>query len=170
MANEFTSSSHKKKTSVRSKGSRPTKEERQEAQGRFLKAFASNGNVRAACMVAGIDRSTIHYWAEHDEQFSMQYNLAKEDVNDAIRAEIYRRGMFGEERYVVSQGKLVQGSDGKPLTIREKSDTLLIFHAKSRMPEYREKQQMELSGTVAGVGVYLPKKDLITQGKEIDSL
>jgi hypothetical protein len=148
MQNEFTSSTHKK-TSIRSRGSRPSKEQRIEAQEKFLKAFASNGNVRVACLAAGVDRSAVHYWAEHDEQFNMRYNLAKEDVNDAIRGEIYRRGMFGDERYVTSMGKVVYHDD-KPLTIREKSDTLLIFHAKSRMPEYREKQQVDLNANVTG--------------------
>ncbi len=130
------------RTSVRRKGVRLTKEEVAETQEKFLKAFASNGNVRAACMSAGIDRSTVHKWAEHDEAFNMKYALAKADVDDAIRAEIFRRGMFGEERFVVAQGKLVYGADGKPLTYREKSDTLLIFHAKSRMSEYRDRQHI----------------------------
>ncbi len=136
------------RTSARRPGHRLTEEQTHEAQEKFLKAFASNGNVRVACTAAGIDRSTVHAWTEHDEQFSMEYNLAKEDVNDAIRAEIYRRGMFGEERFVVAQGRIVNGPDGKPLTYREKSDTLLIFHAKSRMPEYRDKQQVEHSGSI----------------------
>lgn len=135
------------RTSVRRHGTRPTAEERRVAQETFLKAFANNGNVRAACMAAGIDRSTVHYWAEHDEPFSMRYTLAKEDVNDAIRAEIYRRGMFGDEEYVTSMGKVVY-HDGAPLTIRRKSDVLLMFHAKSRMPEYRDKQQVEHSGSI----------------------
>lgn len=133
-----TSSPFKKSTSVRVKGQKISNEQRKETQEKFLKSFAANGNVRAACMAAGIDRSTVHYWSEHDEQFSMRYNLAKEDVNDAIRAEIYKRAVIGEERFVTSMGKVVY-HDGKPLTIREKSDTLLIFHAKSRMPEYRDK-------------------------------
>lgn len=137
------------RTSVRSQGHRPTQAEKIEAQEKFLKSFASNGNVRAACMAAGIDRSTVHYWSEHDEQFSMQYNLSKEDVNDAIRAEIYRRGMFGEERFVTSMGKVVYHED-KPLTIKEKSDVLLMFHAKARMPEYRDKQTVDMNANLTG--------------------
>src|SRR5215470_11125506 len=102
-----TSSTPKKGTSVRVKGQRITKGQQKETQEKFLKSFAANGNVRAACMAAGIDRSTIHYWNEHDEQFSMQYNLAKEDVNDTIRAEIFRRAVIGEEEPLVSMGKPV---------------------------------------------------------------
>ncbi len=139
-----TSSTRKKGTSVRIVGQRLTKAQRKEAQEKFLKSFASNGNVRAACLSAGIDRSTVHRWNEHDEQFSMQYNLAKEDVNDTIRGEIFRRAMIGDEKYVVSGGMVVE-YQGKPLTFRAKSDTLLIFHAKARMPEYRDKQHIDVS-------------------------
>lgn len=150
MSKTSTSSTPKKGTSAHVKGQRLSKGQRQEAQEKFLKSFASNGNVRAACMSAGIDRSSVHYWSEHDEQFSMQYTLAKEDVNDAIRAEIFRRAMFGEEEPVVSMGKPVYKEvtvieNGKSvikreiLTIKRKSDLLLMFQAKARMPEYREK-------------------------------
>ena len=132
---------------IRRKGQRPTAAQRIDEQNAFLKAFASSGNVRTACMAAGINRSAVYSWSETDVEFTIRYNQAKADVDDAIRAEIYRRGMFGEERYVIAQGKIVMGPDGKtPLTIREKSDTLLIFHAKSRMVEYRDKQQLEVTG------------------------
>jgi hypothetical protein len=138
MAANSNISTSKKTTSTYRSGPRFSKEQRKEVQKKFLKSFAANGNVRAACMAAGIERTTVHYWSEHDEEFSMQYNLAKEDVNDTIRAEIFKRAVIGEERFVTSVGKVVY-HEGKPLTIREKSDTLLMFHAKSRMPEYRDK-------------------------------
>ena len=152
-----TSSTLIKSTSVRVKGQKINKEQRKEVQEKFLKSFAANGNVRAACMASGIERTTVHYWNEHDEQFSMQYNLAKEDVNDTIRAEIFRRAVIGEERFVTSVGKVVY-HDGKPLTIREKSDTLLMFHAKSRMPtEYRDNHKIDHTGSIDVIGA----KDLL---------
>lgn len=145
--------SRRVRTTNRRVGERMKQEERLVIQEKFLKSFAGNGNVRAACMAAGVDRSIVHYWAEHDEQFSMQYTLAKEDVNDAIRAEIFRRAMFGEEEPVISMGKPIYEEvtvmeNGKPvtrrkmLTIKRKSDLLLMFQAKARMPEYREKSTL----------------------------
>src|SRR5262249_29248549 len=133
-------------------GPRFTKEQRKEAQEKFLKSFSSHGNVRLACMEAGIDRSIIHYWTEHDDEFSLQYNQAKSDVDDAIRAEIFRRGMEGDEEHVVSMGKVVFNRDGKPLITRKRSDILLMFHAKARMPEYREKSQIEVKGKIDVAG------------------
>lgn len=137
------------RTSTRRPGQRLTAKETKEKQETFLKTFANTGNVRAACMQADIDRSTVHRWNEVDEHFSMQYNIAKEDVNDMIRAEIMRRAVHGEERYVTSMGKVVYHNE-KPLTIKEKSDVLLMFHAKSRMPEYRDKS--------ATVNIITPKE------------
>lgn len=157
--NNSASSTSKKRTSIREKGQKINKDHKKETQEQFLKYFAECGNVKASCKAVGIDRSLIHYWCEHDEQFNMQYNSAKEDVNDAIRAEIFRRGIEGEERFVTSMGKVVY-HEGKPLTIREKSDTLLIFHAKARMPEeYRDRQSVEHSGSVDVTGL----KDMLLQ-------
>ena len=54
-----------------------------------------------------------------------------------IEAEIHRRAIEGWDI----------ASAGKPLGVMRKySDVLLMFYAKKRMPEYREKQSMELTG------------------------
>lgn len=135
------------KKSGRVQGKKLTRGQRKEAQEKFLKSFASNGIVRVACLASGIDRSTVHYWSEHDEQFSMRYNVAKTDVDDAIRAEIFRRAMYGDDETTISEETFML--EGVPVTKRKsttskrKSDLLLMFHAKARMPEYREQQQID---------------------------
>ena len=106
-------------------------------------------NVRAACMSAGVDRSTVYYWQEVDTEFSLKFNIASEEANDVIRAELFRRAVQGYEKPVVSMGKMVY-HDGKPLTERVYSDSLLSLLAKSRMPEFRDKQSMDLNATVNG--------------------
>ena len=120
-----------------------SKEETAKAQELFLQAFADTANVRASCVVAGIDRVTVWSWDKQDDAFAALYGEAKEDANDAIRQEIWSRAMVGIEKPVVSMGKVVL-QDGKPLTVREPSDRLLEFMARSRMPEYRDKQQIDL--------------------------
>lgn len=180
MAEETRTPPHKKsashvRTSKRRQGVRLTKAETKEAQEKFLKSFAGHGNVRSACMAANVDRSTIRVWEEHDVRFSLLYNQSKADVDDAIRAEIYRRAMFGEEEYVTSMGKPVYeeipvlsedgtpklDSRGKPtvkrgkiLTHKRKSDLLLMFHAKARMAEYRDKSQVDVNTTTGTVEIY----------------
>jgi hypothetical protein len=165
---EYTTTPSPKKTriSTRRQGVRLTTAQRIEAQAAFLKSFANAGNVRAACMAANVDRSTVRQWEEHDTDFSLKYGQSKLDVDDAIRGEIYRRGMFGEEKIVVSMGKVVYDKDGKPMTTREKSDTLLIFHAKARMPEYREKQEVTHSGSIDVSGA---KEELLRRLTELEA-
>lgn len=126
-------------------GQRLTAEEKRIAQEKFLKSFSMSANVRAACMAAGIDRSTVYKWAEHDEQFSIQYKQAELDANDMIRAELFRRAVQGYEKPVVSMGKVVYGPDGKPMMERVYSDSLLSLLAKARMPEFRDKQTIDFS-------------------------
>ena len=170
MVKELTSSTYKKKTSVRNRGSRPSEAERKEAQETFLKSFVANGNVRDGCLAAGIDRTAVHYWSEHDAEFSIRYNLAKEDINDAIRAEILRRSMIGEERFITSMGKVVY-HEGQPLTIQEKSDTLLMFQAKARMPtEYRDNHKIEHTGAIDITGakeLLLSKLETLRKKEEV---
>lgn len=98
----------------------------------FLEAFAEHANVLVSARAAGISRQIVYTWLEHDEDFSFAYNQAKEDAKDVLREEIYRRGKEGWEEDVYSFGKF-QG------TVRKYDTTLLIFHAKMLMPEYREK-------------------------------
>src|SRR5260221_9584112 len=99
----------------------------------FLEAFSEHANVLVSARAADISRRTVYEWLEHDEDFSFAYNQAKEDAKDVLRAEIYQRGKEGWDESVYEMGVLTK-------TVRKHSDTLLIFHSKALMPEYREKQ------------------------------
>ena len=113
----------------------------------FLEAYAQHANVMLSAREAGIHRTTVYDWLEHDEDFSFAYNHAKEDAKDTLRAEIYRRGVEGWDEDVYSFGKF-QG------TVRKYSDTVLIFHTKALMPEYREKSQIDVNTNVKAVEIY----------------
>ncbi len=126
-------------------GQHLSKEERTRVQEVFLQSFSMTANVRAACLKAGISRNAIYEWAEHDEQFSFRYKQAELDANDMIRAELFRRGVQGYEKPMVSLGRAVYDNDGKMITERVYSDSLLSLLAKARMPEFREKQQIAIT-------------------------
>ncbi len=118
-----------------------TQEEHAVAQETFLATYAKHGNVKAACDTAGISRTTVYRWLEHDETFSLRHEQAKADYCDSLRHEIHRRAHDGVLKPVYQRGEKVGA-------IREYSDTLLIFQAKARMPEYREKVEVEQKGVV----------------------
>jgi len=107
----------------------------------FLKEYAEHANVLLAARAAHISRMTVYHWLEHDEDFSFAFNQAKEDAKDVLRAEIYRRAKEGWEEPVYQMGNLAG-------TVRKYDTTLLIFHSKMMMPEYREKTQVDVNANV----------------------
>lgn len=104
----------------------------------FLEAYAKHANILVSARAAGIHRSTVYDWQEHDQDFSFAFNLAKEDAKDVLREEIYKRGKEGWNEEVYQFGLLAG-------TVHKYSDTLLIFHAKALMPEYRDKQSIDMT-------------------------
>lgn len=107
----------------------------------FLDAFAQHGNVSAAARAAGVGRSTVYQWQEHDEDFAAAFREAEILARDAVDEEIHRRGVLGWDDPVYQGGARVG-------TIRKFSDTLLIFLAKGLMPE-KYKDRVEHSGQIA---------------------
>ena len=133
---------------TRKTGKHLTKQEKQEVQDKFIASFAENANVSLACKEANISRNTIYEWQEHDETFSMRFKVAEQEANDVIRAELFRRGVTGYEKPVVSMGKVVYDKEtGERLTENVYSDNLLALLAKSRMPEFRDKQTIDMNNT-----------------------
>jgi hypothetical protein len=144
MSEQFYTSTLKK----RRKGRRMTAEQRIRAQAQFLDAYEKTANVLKAAEQAEVDRTLVYYWLEHDENFLFAYGIADKAVNVHIEAEIHRRGVEGVDKPLVSMGHLVyegKGKERKKVVIREYSDTLLIFLAKKRMPEYRDRSAVTVN-------------------------
>ena len=116
---------------------------KKDAQKVFLASFSQNANVLLSARAAGVSRQTVYSWLEHDDDFSFAYNQAKEDAKDVLRAEIYRRAVEGWDEDVYQLAKFAG-------TVRKYDTTLLIFHAKMLMPEYREKQTVDVNANVTG--------------------
>ena len=128
-----------KKARARRPGESLTPEQIEVAKEAFIAHYARYGNVGTACDKAAISRTTFYRWQEHDETFGFAYEQAKADYCDTLRHEIRRRAHDGVLKPVYQRGEKV-GS------IREYSDTLLIFEAKARMPEYRDKVDITSGG------------------------
>ncbi len=124
----------------------------------FLDSFAENANVMLSARAAGIDRSTVYKWLEHDQDFSLAFNLAKENAKDVLRAEIKRRAVDGWDEEVYQLGHYAG-------TVRKYSDTLLIFQAKMLMPEYRDKSQIDITNTTNAPGTIPINTKGLTDGE-----
>lgn len=99
----------------------------------FLDALlASAGNVSHACRAVDLARRTIYEHRDLDSDFAQAWDDVIQQVADTMEREAYRRAVEGVNKPVFQQGREV-GS------IREYSDTLLIFMLKGARPDkYRE--------------------------------
>lgn len=99
----------------------------------FLEEYVANGGIIAhAANAAGVSRETIRNWARRDEQFALAFEDAKQEANDTLRRELVRRATEGWQHEVYQQGRFVGYETVK-------SDNLLMFLMKSRMPEFRDR-------------------------------
>ncbi len=126
-------------------GESPVPEISHPKQRALLSAFRKTGNVRLACEAAGVARASHYRWLE-DPAYCEAFEVAREDATDLLEEEAYRRAVVGVE-------KPVGWYKGKPGgTVREYSDTLLMFLLKGLKPEkYRER--MEVRGSLASLDV-----------------
>ena len=91
----------------------------------FLAAFAETGVVLAAAQAAGVGRTSVYRWLEHDEAFSSAFHQAEEDSTQHLERVAYERATRAQEP----------------------SDTLLIFLLKARRPErYRDRFEVRHAG------------------------
>jgi hypothetical protein len=98
----------------------------------FLAELRKMPNVTAALRKANISRTWAYGEKKTDPEFSAAWDDALEASIETAEGEVYRRSVHGTLRPVF-QGGVKVGS------IREYSDTLLIFWLKSRKPEvYRD--------------------------------
>jgi hypothetical protein len=155
-------------------------EERKRLKALFLESLRSDPSISRAVDHANISRGIVYKWREEDSQFAKDWDEALERTKDVARSSIYQRGIIGWLEPLVSNGQLVCeekplfGQDGNPVfdkrgkvvmikgdpkMVRKYSDSLASLYAKANLPEYKDKQQIEHSGSISGqVAVYLPQK------------
>jgi hypothetical protein len=123
-------------TEVSSKNQRGNKEVIAMRQEKFLKLYAQNGNIAASLKILGIaSRNTFYNWLK-DPKFAELYKEANETYDDALEAEMDRRGKEGVDKPIFYKGIRVD-------SVKEYSDVLLIVRAKARMPEkYADRKQV----------------------------
>jgi hypothetical protein len=127
----------------------------------FLDALAKTGNVQKAAKSAHTTPKTAYNYRHADPDFAAAWAQALDAAYDIVlEPEAMRRALDGVERPVYHQGKKVD-------TIREYSDTLLIFLLKGGRPaKYRERY--EHSGDPAAPVVMKVVYDPTPQSDPID--
>lgn len=145
--------------------------QRKQVQQTFIESLLRDSNVSLACEVAGISRNAVYQWRNEDEEFAAQWDNVIERVRDVARQSIYARGIMGWDEPIVSMGNAVYeyeavldengeqvlDSRGKPLKLRNKmmvhkwSDSLAALYARSNLPEYKEKQQIDLNAQITTI-------------------
>ena len=97
-----------------------------------------------ACEAVDIARITAYEWRDNDEEFASEWDRAKKIGLDTLEDEATRRAFEGVDKPIVYQG-VITG------TMREYSDTLLVFLLKGGKPDkYRERTSSEISGPGGG--------------------
>jgi hypothetical protein len=100
----------------------------------LIREGVTNKDAAAAC---GCGTKYFQRRRAEDPEFEADYQAARADGDDVIRAEVHRRGVKGVKRAIYHDGKVVGHK-------QEYSDQLLMFLAKSRMPaEFGDRQTVD---------------------------
>lgn len=132
-----------------SAGGPQTAEHRKLAKSWFLEELPRCHTVTFACEYAGIVPDTAYRWKEKDQKFSESWDRAVEHTHDIARASIFKRGILGWDEPVVAQGRVALDEHDKRLTVHKWSDSLAALYARANLPEYKEKQQLDLNVQMA---------------------
>lgn len=105
----------------------------------FLETLAQTGNVSKASEAAKLDRSNFYLLRKRDEEFAKAWDEALDISKGVLHDEALRRAVDGVDKPVYQGGKKVG-------TVREYSDTLLIFMIKLRDKEARALDNVTVRG------------------------
>lgn len=110
----------------------------------FLLALEDTANVSKACKRAKLPRRSAYDWRRDDADFAAAWDTAIDRGTDALEDEAVRRATEGTLKPVFYKGE-------KCGSIREYSDTLLMFMLKARRPEkFKERTESQITGRNGG--------------------
>jgi hypothetical protein len=113
-----------------------------EIAARFLEILAEGHTAAHAARRCRVSRSAAYKHREADEEFARAWKEAEQAGTEVMEEEARRRAVDGTLKPVYQQGVKVG-------TIREYSDTLMIFLLKGRKPEtYRDNATLKHEGKV----------------------
>jgi hypothetical protein len=121
-------------------------------ESQFLEVLRKTADVSKACKTIKTGRATVYEWRKKDSLFAAAWDDAIEEAIETAEGEAYRRATKGTLKPVFYKGV-------KCGSIREYSDTLLIFLLKAGKPEkYRERFEQRIEGELTANIVRVPVK------------
>ena len=106
----------------------------------YLNTYREHGLHGMAAKAAGVSRQCVEQHLEKDEGFKAERVRALADYRETIEHEIKRRAMEGWDEPVFYKGNEVG-------VVHKYSDRMLELHGKRHIPEYRDKQSIDLNAT-----------------------
>jgi hypothetical protein len=108
----------------------------------FLGSLAEGRTASGSARIAGRPRPYFYVHKKNDPNFSAAWDEAETAGTEFMEDEARRRAVEGVDKPIYHQGVRVD-------TVREFSDTLLIFLLKGRKPEtYRDNSNLKITGTL----------------------
>lgn len=124
----------------------------------FLDGLCQGMTMKKAAELAAHPYDTFRKVRERDSEFNEMVLRAHEIGTDVLEEEAFRRGTEGFKKPVI--GKIAPGIDGhlkdengEYLYEMVYSDRLLEILLKGRRPEYREKQQVDITNQTLNVSL-----------------
>jgi hypothetical protein len=106
----------------------------------FLDHLSENGNISESCKLSGLARRDAYRYRESDASFKAAWDKALQIGIDAMEDEAVRRATQGVDKPIYYKGCKVD-------TVKEYSDTLLIFLLKGKRPTvYKDRTDITSNG------------------------
>jgi hypothetical protein len=113
---------------------------------KWLEVHCKYGIITVTCRKTKIGRSTVYEWLDDDSEFAKAKDEAEKEAIELLEGEARRRAEKGVLKPVFYKGERC-GS------IREYSDSLMMFLIKAKKPEYRDKVTNEVVTPNGGLNV-----------------
>ncbi len=131
-----------------------------ELKEKFLEKLATCGLIAKSAWAVGASWRTIEVHRKKYPEFKLAFEQAMALYRDRIEQAVHDRAIDGIAEPIVYQG-MIQEKDGKPVTVTKYDNKLLLAHAARHIPEYREKQDIDLNvrGGVLVVGAKMTTEE-----------
>lgn len=114
----------------------------------FLLTLSETGQISKSAKKADVSRQTLYEWRKADVEFAKAWDAALEKAYDVLEDVAIERATKGTLRPVF-QGGVKVGS------VREYSDGLLALLLKAHKPAFRDKSDVNVSGSLSLVDLVL---------------